>query len=206
MRTTMSVEYTLTKDIGVVTSEAAKGITEGLAKSMFKAAETAAIFVGNAAIDLMPGGAGTLARTWKTASAVWLKKGDGGVFSVGVFSSSEYAGIQNYGGTIKPKTARMLAVPISKDGKMKWPREWPKDKLQIVVNKKTNKVLLAEPALTKRHKTRYHYVLKRSVTLQGKHYLEIGLWEGRHEIMDILVTEAADQAFLRMAKVGEMAG
>jgi len=93
--------------------------------------------------------------------------------TAGAFSDLVYASIQNYGGTILPRTVKNLAIPISERAKKtvgKWPRHYPKGQLTLIKSKKGN-LILAEITKSGRIKEAM-FVLKKKVEITGKHYLE----------------------------------
>lgn len=117
---------------------------------------------------------------------------------VGVTSDLVYAGIQDQGGVINPKNVKRLAIPISKEAKNKglYPKDWPEGKLHLIVNKKTNKVLLAEiidsgSAGGRQRKSKIipHFVLKDQVRLGGKYYLRRSINTAMPEMKQILGRE-----------------
>ena len=118
--------------------------------------------------DTFPsGGTGALARNPKAM----LLETKGVVKSAGAFLDLVYALIQDEGGTIKAKTVKNLAIPLSNEAKVpgKWPRTWAPKTLFFLKSKRGNK-LLAERIGKGRIKP--HYLLKPSVTIKGKGYVE----------------------------------
>ena len=102
-----------------------------------------------------------------------LVSDDGTNITTSAFSDLVYSGVQDKGGTIRSSRGadKALAIPISDKAKMKanmWPRSWPAGVLYLFKSKKGN-LLLAE-----KHgaKSILHYVLKKSVTLKAKNYIE----------------------------------
>lgn len=104
----------------------------------------------------------------------WIKK-DKTRLTAGVYSSLVYAAIQDVGGTIRPKTVKNLAIPVSERAKKtvgKWPRHYAKGKLQLIKSKKGN-WLLVEMYKRRKNPTikEVMFVLKKQVTISPKHYL-----------------------------------
>ena len=96
--------------------------------------------------------------------------------------ASKYAGIQEEGGTIVPKNAKALAVPLPAaltargvlKGKYNAANLRELD-LVLIKNKKSGKALLAEVVEGRRkNRLRYLFVLKPSVTIEGQHYMAKG--------------------------------
>ena len=156
-----NVKISMAPSPGVILRRAASTITPTLAKALLKAATIASGFIMVEVRNRHPGGTGNLAGSFK-ATFVDTPKG----VSAGALSDLPYARIQNEGGTILPK-GKMLAVPVTPKAEKLWPRDWGENKLDLVVNKKKNQALLIEKATDQ-----LQYVLKASVTIKGKRYLE----------------------------------
>jgi len=132
-------------------------------------------------------GTGDLARSFLPAHFVKGKSGN--VTGAAATSDKPQARILDQGGTIRPKTAKALAIPITPHAKNLWPREWPQEKLSLVVNKKTGKALLAETVGEgKSAKLIYHYVLLKKAEITGRHYLD----EARKKAVPIVSKIMAD--------------
>lgn len=90
------------------------------------------------------------------------------------------AAIHQFGGTIKAKPGKMLAIPLTREAKRYWPRDFPKDRNLFILKGKKN-VFLAEVEQKKPGKPRkarkqvtnliLHYVLKSQVTIPARPYL-----------------------------------
>lgn len=114
---------------------------------------------------------GMLARSFR---AVPVLKEDKSLAS-GVFSDLIYAKVQNDGmqNIHSKRPGGYLAIPISDYVKKKvgfWPRDWPGDALFCYKSRKGN-LLLAE----KKGSTGdivNHYLLRKSVSIKGRHYIE----------------------------------
>ena len=86
--------------------------------------------------------------------------------SISVLSSSPYARIHETGGTITPKHAQALAIPVSSQARAAGsPRRFPGK-----LFRPRGKAILATTGGAGGGLT-VHYVLRRSVTLSAKHYL-----------------------------------
>lgn len=105
----------------------------------------------------------------------------------------KYAGPQEFGATITPKKAENLAIPIHPSlftgtgvSRYKSPRDVP-NKLRFMMSRRGSKLLVdaktGEP----------YYVLKKQVTIKGRHFLRDGLKHGV-ETLDPLVRDAIKAA------------
>lgn len=117
---------------------------------------------------------GNLARSFK---ARLIRTTDDGV-SAGVFSELIYAKIQDEGGTITPRTARNLAIPLNRAASKRWPREWGKGKLHFA--KMRGKKFLVDKAGVPQ------YALRESVTIRGRGYLREAKKLGMPGVLQIL--------------------
>jgi hypothetical protein len=134
-------------------------------------------------------GTGALSRSFKATMLTSSKKG---VLRSGAVSDSKYADIQDrgtskaLGGPIRPKTVQYLAIPIGDRARRVaglWPRDWPKGSLFAFKSKRGNLLLAAAEW------TGYgflQYVLKKSVTIRGRHYLAEAMKKAEPEIVDIM--------------------
>ena len=94
---------------------------------------------------------------------------DGTTAVFGVFSVLPYAGIHETGGVIRPKKARMLAIPLTSEARrVGSPRAFPR---KLFVIDHGSKPALAETLGTKRKRLKVHYVLRSSATIRAKKYL-----------------------------------
>lgn len=140
-------------------------------KTIAKALLDAALYVeGELREEVMntfsKGGTGALARSFKAQ----LLEDEGSIKRSGAYSDLVYARIQDEGGRITPKTRKHLAIPLSQEAKVpgKWPRTWAPRQLFRFTSKRGNK-LLGERQGTK---IKTHYLLRESVRLDGKGYIE----------------------------------
>ena len=129
-------------------------------------------------------GAGNLARSFK---AVMLDA-KGSELRAGAVSDSVYAGVQNEGGQIFPKTVKNLAIP-NKDAVPlgKWPRNYPKDSLSFVPSLKGNPRRTGW--LIDKLSKRRMFTLLKSVTLKEKRYLEAAQEKSEPHFQRIINTE-----------------
>jgi len=103
------------------------------------------------------------------------------VAAIGVHANhpaARYAAIQEHGGTITPKTARALAVPVSEEAKR---HTSPRDMEGLVlITRDGRPPLLARP--TGGDGLDVHWVLLSSVTLTATHWLSRGVEAAGEEI------------------------
>jgi hypothetical protein len=101
----------------------------------------------------------------------------GDSLAVALKAKKPYAGVQERGGTIRPKRGKWLAQPVgpalTRAGRNRRtsPRQFPG--LFFRLSKQAGKALLMMP--TKGGKAQVYFVLHRSVKLKGRHYLEDAL-------------------------------
>ena len=136
------------------------------------------------------GSTGGLARSFE---ATLLGRG-GKVFGAAAASDSVYARIQDEGGTIYPRTVKRLAIPLHDFGRLaigKWPRHWAPGKLVPIKSKRGNMILAEIRGTGKRAKIIPRYLLKRSVTLSAKGYLETAANRAMPGVEDILAEGVA---------------
>lgn len=172
----MSVNVTVNPPIEELTEELAKKIPQGISKSMLLAAEIAAGEIRSSIYTTFKNIKGGLARSFKTAM---LSSKSLGVFRSGAISDLVYAGIQEEGGEILPKR-KYLAQPISYRAKQNaiWPRDVPKKSLYTFISEKGNLILSNGDDLA--------WVLRKSVTLKPKRYLEKAAKKAADPIAEII--------------------
>jgi len=95
-----------------------------------------------------------------------------------VGTNVEYARLHQEGGTVTPKNAKMLAIPLTREAaRLEGARDFPRPLFVLSTN---GKAFLAEPnpkGQTKRGKDRppiLHYVLKDKVVIPARPFLGIG--------------------------------
>lgn len=118
-----------------------------------------------------------------------LKKLNQTKISVGVFGSDDaelvkIAGVHEYGMTIKPKKAKMLAIPVSPKAKGKRPADFP-----TLFNPKGTKVLAIPKG---RDDMEVLFVLMHSVTIPERSFIRSGYDENIDAIGD-KIAELAPQ-------------
>lgn len=158
--------------------EIQKGLPGALRRGVMKAAQIFEGAVRRTIYDTFKGRTGGLARSFRSALVYSEKTRAGAV----VGSDSPYAEIQNDGGPIRPRTVRYLAIPVGKT-RNKAIAPWPRDRSDLVLIKsKKGNLLLAK--VSKKGKIDPQYVLKPSVELKGRRYLERALESSLAEISD----------------------
>lgn len=131
---------------------------------------------------------GALAKSFRLR----IRRG-GELGSMSVLSDSRYAAIHETGGTIKPRRANYLTIPLTPRARKFKARIFPG--VLFAFKSKRGKLLLAQK--TGRRKIKIHYVLKKSVRIRAKHYLSdatsksVGDAERTFGSMAVAVTESA---------------
>jgi len=167
-------------------------ITNALTGGLLEAAQHVEGEIKAKIFELHDSRTGNMARSYTAAPLFREKKS----WSTGVYSTLIYAGIQDQGGTIHPKTVKNLAIPISDYVKVKvglWPRDWPKGALHLVRSKKGN-MLLADKS------GKPHYALKTKVEIPGTGYLEEAREAAEPGVRKILGDRVADKALKRWGR------
>lgn len=107
------------------------------------------------------------------------KQGANPLASVTIESTKVYAGIHEHGGTIRPKRARALTIPLTAQARRIPARMWPRGKLfrlpgtNVLVSKWGKGV-------------RPQFVLKRSVFIRPKRYVSKALKRSRPQLQNLL--------------------
>lgn len=195
----MEIEAKYDPDPGLMVGSIAGRISPAMAKGVLRAANHAGGIITETVMATFTSGRGNLARSFVPAR--FIEKSDKKV-SAGALSDLPQAHILDKGGTIRPRTAGALAIPLSGRAKNLWPRDWPQDKLQLIKNKKTGKALLAEVTGTgSSKKTTWHYVLKDEVSIRGRGYIDEAQRKAEEpvgkimaEVMDEAAQEGLDDA------------
>jgi hypothetical protein len=178
-----------TISVGKFLQAAADGMPEALRKGSLAAAQVATREIKLAVHETVEGRGvvtGNLARSFKTTFLGQTGKD----VKAGSPSSLVYAGIQNYGGTIYPRTAKALAVPLRPLPVGKWPRDFPKGELSFIPRKGRPPLL----AKVSKNKVEPYFLLKKSVTIRPKNYIEKAWTAGEQEILGI-IAEASLKPF-----------
>ena len=163
----------------------ASAMPAAIDEALLKAAQYLTGVIRKTILSTFHGRTGELARTWHE---VFIGR-DGHVSSAGTFSPSVYAEIQDQGGTIVPRTAKSLAIPIpgAPISVGQWPRDFPKG--QLFQRKGKPGVLFQR--IGKGGSLQPMFVLKKSVTLRGKHYVDAAL-DAAADGMEKIVGAAVD--------------
>ena len=93
----------------------------------------------------------------------------------------EYAKIHEYGGTIVPKKAKFLAIPITDAARRQGPREFPGKLHVVATDTKTSRITMHSAVLADEAGTP-QYALVRSVTIPARPYLRPAIDEHRSAI------------------------
>jgi len=142
-------------------------------------------------LGLNPGNAGQAGlasgvRGWMLSEADPL----GAIGVPGNHPAAAYAGIQETGGTIYPRTARALAIPISDEARLHAsPREM--DGLVMITRPGKPPIL----ARTTGGTVETHWVLKASVTIEATHWLSTGVSRAAPEMARVMMLDL--QQFLQ---------
>jgi len=142
-------------------------------------------------LGLKPGNAGqgglsSGVRGWMISESEPL----GAIGVPGNHPAAAYAGIQETGGTIYPRNARALAIPVSDEARLHAsPREM--DGLSLITRPGKSPIL----ARTVGGKLEVHWVLVSSVTLAATHWLSTGVQRAAGEMARVLGLEL--QQFLQ---------
>jgi len=151
------------QDVGAVLRESSRRLRGDLANKMLQLGNFAGGQIAKSLSRKVKDSTGRLGASFLPAS--FIDRG-GKVLRVGALSNLAYAAIQNFGGIITPKRAKNLAIPLTKEARIRSPRDW--NTLQFIKSKKGNK-LLAE---VRGKRIKPQYALKDQVTLKGKRYIE----------------------------------
>lgn len=118
--------------------------------------------------DRHAGGRSVMANSYN----VVLVNSNGEIVGVEVMSTLPYAGIQNYGGVIKPKRGKYLTIPLTGAAKRRGAREWTD--LVFITSKKGNKLLatVKKARGNRKDKITPQYLLAKKSTIKGSGYLE----------------------------------
>lgn len=107
------------------------------------------------------------------------KEGQNPLSSVTIESTKVYAGIHEHGGTIRPKRARALTIPLTPQARRLPAKLWPKGKLFRLPG--TN-VLVSKWG----RGVRPQFVLKRSVFIRPKRYVSKALKRSEPQLRNLL--------------------
>lgn len=158
-----------TGDVQKVFGRIRADMVPALAAAVLRSAHLAAGTLAEVVVSRFPSGTNQLARSFP-ANVGFVQRTAGEV-SARTFSPLPHARIQDQGGTIRPRTAKALAVPLTSEAKSRWPRDWPAKQLRLIVLR--GKALLVEVlGKGKSARIKTHYVLKDQVTITGQHYVD----------------------------------
>lgn len=160
----MSVTVVIKNDVTGVLNRLASHMPKVLQKSVLLAAEYVAGEIRRNVMSTFKGRTGNLARSFRVTFLGWDSEG----VSAGALSDSVYAGIQEEGGTIKPRNKKFLAIPLPNANVPvgKWPRDYG-DKLTLIPRKGKPALL----AIVTKKKVTPMFVLVPSATITGKGYI-----------------------------------
>lgn len=177
--------------------ELGKNADEAISIALLRCAQHAEGEIKRTAQQVFNPGTGNLMRSFK--AVMLAKKGD--ILSAGAVSDLIYAGIQNDGGTIVSSRGqgKNLAIP-DKDANIplgKWPRDFPKDALSFIPSKKPGITGVLVERLAKGGAGKLMFILKPSVTLTGKKYIEAAQEDSSKEwprVFNERLAELADES------------
>lgn len=149
-------------------------------KLLVRAAQAGALPVQNAAKQKSPKRTRTLSRSIHIE--VLLEEETQAEVTVG--TDVEYAAMQEFGGTITPKNAKYLAIPLTKAAEAVSPRSFP-GKLRPVMNGQSG-VLVDDGGAAQ-------YALKKSVTIPAHPYLRPALDENVEAVKDSMARALRQQ-------------
>jgi len=176
----------ITGDIGVAFHTKAVALGAEAPQAVLRAANHAGGEIARQVFAKHGGGKGTLARSFLPAAFVDVP----GSIAAGAFSDLVYAEVQDQGGTIRPKSGKNLAIPLTPQARNRWPRDWG-DKL-FFLKSKNGKGLLAE-RVGNGKKLKVQYVLQPQVTITGSGYIRAAAAVAAPVIGEIIAT-AVDKA------------
>lgn len=162
-------------------------VTHALEMAVGIGGDAVAEMMGMGELGLKPGGAGQgglseSVRGWMISTTEPL----GAIGVPGNYPAAAYAGIQETGGTIYPRTAKALAIPISDEAKLHAsPREM--DGLVLIDRKAKGKPPIL--ARVSGDHVEVHWVLVASVTLQATGWLSHGVERAVPEMTRIMELE-----------------
>ena len=170
--------------IGSILERVRARLTGGTKKGILKAAEFAAGELRRQVRDTFGQRTGGLGRSFR---ATLIDDGEG--ISAGAFSDAVQAKILDQGGTIHPKSVKFLAIPVSPKAKRTvglWPRHWPKGVLRFLKDPRGGRLV----EVSKGGRLTLHYLLRKSVTIKARHYIEAAVPAVREAVREILAEAA----------------
>lgn len=180
-------------NVGALLESIAGGLSDVMGKRVLQAADYVAGEIRREVNSTFPEGrTGALARSFTATFLGW----NGDVVGAEAGSELIYAKVQNDGQTITAKTTKSLAVPIPGANIPigKWPRHYPKDKL-VFIKIGGNAILWSKSGggRTKKGKEKWTtltplFVLKKSVTIRGKKYVDSAVNRAADDAQEIIRT------------------
>lgn len=156
-------------------------------------------------------GTGELSRRWETT---FIKK-SGDVISAAALSDLVYARVQNEGsgylpgGVIRSSRGKdkNLAIPFKGEFRppAPWPSQFPKGTLAFIPSKKADVTGVLVEKLAKGGTGKIWYILKKSVKIKGKRYIEKALEKSKPEwprVFNERLQELVDEAAAAANKKG----
>lgn len=180
----MTIGLKVTENVSEVFDAIEDDLPKGIGKGLLRAAEYTVGEIRKQVIKTFDPHTGALARSYK---AQLLRSGKTVV--AGALSDLVYAGIQDRGGTIHAK-GKKLAVPVGAGRTLPvgtGPRDVPG---LVLVKSRRGNALLAK--VRRDGKLDVYFVLKDSVTLKGRDYLEAAARESESTVVEILEGELQD--------------
>lgn len=160
----MSLTVTFDGEVGSIVDRIARGVSGESAGAVLRAAFIAAGELRRTSRDLNRTGkaTGRLSRSFKET---FVGAGPEGL-EAGAYSDLTYAEIQDQGGIVRPKSGKMLAIPLKGAGvpRGKWPRDYPKGALFRV-----GKALATRAG--DKGKLKFLFALKSSVRIPPTNYV-----------------------------------
>ncbi len=178
----MTLTVKIKGDAGLIIDEMREEFEPAMARAVFGAAHFAGGKLAEVSMAVFPKSTGRLGSSFMPPKFIATGKN----VAAGALSTLPHADILDRGGTIKPRTVKMLAIPLSKKAKKLWPREWPKGELVRITSKKGN-VLLVTPK--GKGGMDLHYLLKKSVDITGRGYIERAREEAEPDVAEIVAEE-----------------
>lgn len=172
------VAFDVTSDLDQVLGDISEGMDTAMAKGVLKGATFAGGAIAKTANTTFDGGTGNLARDFLPARFVSVS----GAIGAAAVSDLPYARIQDEGGVIHPKK-RYLAIPLTLEAKRQWPRDWPRNDLFVLRAKRSRNLFLAQRM---GDKPKFHYVLKKQVTIRGTDYIDRAMADAKDDIDAIM--------------------
>lgn len=156
-------------DVGLILSALASAGQDEMAGLVLRAAQHAEGEIRAVCYDVFPEGrTGALPRSFR---ATFIGR-ETNIVSAAARSDLVYAGIQDQGGTITPKSVQYLAVPVKRLPVGKWPRHFSKDELKYIGKSRAGNPMLGKVGKRSKRVEPY-FVLVKSVTIKGRGYIAI---------------------------------